>query len=286
MVKFSCADYAFPLLSRLQVLQLIGILEFELIDIGLFERNSRFLPSQLMASPSEFTQSVRESVVAAELRVADVFLQIGLDPADSSTNDPSPAVRARNREVFCRAIELCHVLGCAHLTGLPGVHHDDVVKDFDLAAAESAWRLDRCAQAGIVYAIEPHVGSICTDTASVRRLLSDVSGLTLTLDYGHFISLGEGNAAVHNLVPHASHIHARGGAPGQLQSPLADNTIDFAGMMARLRETQYRGTLALEYVWTEWQGCNRSDNLSETILLRQRLHDISSKLESEIRCLD
>jgi sugar phosphate isomerase/epimerase len=257
-----------------------------LIDIGLFERNSRFLPSELMASPIEFTQSVRESVEAAELRVADVFLQVGLDPADSSTNDPNPAVRARNREVFCRALELCHDLGCGHLTGLPGVHHDDVVKDFDLAAMEAAWRLDRCTDAGVVYAIEPHVGSICADTASVHRLLSGVRGLTVTLDYGHFISLGEENAAVHNLVSHASHLHVRGAAPGHLQSALADNTIDFSGMMSRLSQTQYRGTLALEYVWTEWQGCNRTDNVSETLLLRQRLLDIASKLENEMRCSD
>ncbi len=286
MVEFSCADYAFPLLSRLQVLRLIRLLEFELIDIGLFERNSRFLPSQLMASPIDFTQSVRESVEAVELRVADVFLQVGMDPADSSTNDPNPAVRARNRDVFCRALELCHDLGCGHLTGLPGVHHEDIVEDFDMAAAEAAWRLERCTQAGVVYAIEPHVGSLCAETASVHRLLSEVSGLTLTLDYGHFISLGEENAAVHNLVRQASHIHVRGGAPGQLQTPVADNTIDFSGMMARLFQNRYCGALAVEYVWTEWQGCNRTDNLSETILLRERLHDIARKLESEMRCPD
>jgi len=284
MVEFSCADYTFPLLSRFQVLRLIRLLDFELIDIGLFERNSRFLPSQLVASPTAFAQSVREDLEAAELRVADVFLQPGPHPRESSTNDPNPAVRARNRDMFCRALDLCHVLGCAHMTGLPGVPHDDPAQDFDLAAAETTWRLNRCTQAGIVYSVEPHVGSICADTASVHRLLSEVRDLTLTLDYGHFISRGEVITAVHDLVPYASHIHARGAAPGRLQTLLADNTIDFSGMMSRLSQSQYRGAMTLEYVWTEWQDCNRTDNLSETILLRQHLRDIVSKTEGGIRC--
>ena len=104
MVEFSCADYVFPLLSRLQVLRLIRLLEFDLIDIGLFERNSRFLPSQLMASPIDFTQSVRESVEAVELRVADVFLQLGLDPADSSTDQVY--ARIREESFWLAAIEI------------------------------------------------------------------------------------------------------------------------------------------------------------------------------------
>ena len=60
------------------------------------------------------------------------------------------------------------------------------------------------------------------------------------------------------------------------QASLAENTIDFEGMMAGLSAMHYQGKLALEYVWVEWQGCNRSDNLSETILLRQRLRDIAA----------
>ena len=217
MPEFSCADYSFPLLSRLQTLRLLRLLEFESVDIGLFGRNARFLPSQLMTAPKEFTRSVRQELELAELRVADVFLQIGLDPADSSANDPDPGMRVSNREIFSRAVEFCHAVGCEHMTGLPGVPHERGGEwDLTTAAEEAAWRLDQCRQAGVVYAIEPHVGSICADTASVHKLLSLVKDLTLTLDYGHFISLGEDSAAVHTLLPHASHLHARCGARGQL----------------------------------------------------------------------
>jgi sugar phosphate isomerase/epimerase len=280
MPEFSCAEYSFPLLYRLQTLRLLQILEFEWVDIGLFERNPSFLPSELMEAPSKFIHAIREDLESSQIRAADVFLQIGRDPAESSANDPDPAVRARNREVFLRALEFCVALECAHLTGLPGVPHGESQRDFALAAEEATWRLARCREAGVVYAVEAHIGSICADTALARQMLSAVPGLTLTLDYGHFICQGEENAAVHALLPFASHLHARGGARGRLQTSVAENAIDFAGMVAGLRAYDCNRTIALEYVWVDWEGCNRTDNISETILLRERLMAIAAALDS------
>lgn len=276
MPEFSCADYTFPLLSRQQSLQLLRLLEFDFVDIGLFERSSCYVPSALQANPADFIRGVQHDLKSAQIRPSDLFLQIGLEPAQSSANDPDPAVRKRNREVFNNALELCTAIECRHLTGLPGVEHGDTESDFSRAAEEAAWRLELCRKAGVAYSIEPHVGSICANTASTHHLLRQVEGLTLTLDYGHFICRGEESNAVHSLLPFASHIHARGGSPGHIQTSVADNTIDFEGMMAGLHSRHYAGRFALEYVWVDWQGCNLSDNLSETILLRQRLREIAA----------
>jgi hypothetical protein len=35
-----------------------------------------------------------------------------------------------------------------------------------------------------------------------------------------------------------------------------------------LQETGYSGFFSIEYVWTEWQNLNETDNVSETILMR------------------
>jgi sugar phosphate isomerase/epimerase len=271
MFEFSCADYTFPLLSRGQALSLLRLLEFEWVDIGLFERNPHFLPSEMMTATTDFVARVRQELAVAELKVADVFLQIGVDPGQSSTNDPKHSIRIHNREVFLRALDLCIALGCGHMTGLPGVDHGRGDLDLEVAAEETAWRLDQARQGAVVYSIEPHIGSICPDIAAVNRLLSKVRSLTLTLDYGHFISLGEDSSAVHALLPFASHIHARGGSRGCLQTSVVENEIDFAGMLSGLENEHYPGKIALEYVWVDWQGCNRCDNVSETVLLRQLL---------------
>jgi hypothetical protein len=32
--------------------------------------------------------------------------------------------------------------------------------------------------------------------------------------------------------------------------------------------------MCLEYVWIDWEGCNRTDNISETIILRDFLRKL------------
>jgi hypothetical protein len=165
------------------------------------------------------------------------------------------------------------------MTGLPGVVHGNDPRDFALAAEEAAWRVALAGEAGITYAVEAHIGSICPNTASTHRMLAAVQCLTLTLDYGHFICQGEKCATVHALLPFVSHLHLRGGAEGRLQTSVAENDIDFAGMMTRLSRMNHTAKLALEYVWVDWEGCNRTDNVSETLLLREQLRTIAAELD-------
>jgi len=278
MLELSCADYTFPLLGRQEALLLLRLLDFDFVDIGLFARNPNFLPSDLIASPRQFINGVRSDLEVAALRPGNVFLQIGVDPTQDSANDPDANVRSRARDTFSRALELCSALQCTHITGLPGVPHADPTWDLALAAEEAGWRLATSAGAGVTYSIEPHLGSICCDTRATHALLSQVPGLTLTLDYGHFIFQGESNDAIHTLLPHASHMHLRGAAPGRLQTPVADSTIDLQHILRN--SSNCSGKFALEYVWSDWQNCNRTDNLSETILLRRQLTQIESNLNT------
>lgn len=284
-MHISCSDYTFPLLPRPKRFALLELLGFHFVDLGLFERNTGMRPAQLAADRRGFTRQLKSELRRASLRVSDVFLQIGLEPAIAAANDPNPLVRTRNRKMFLLALELCSALECAHLTGLPGVRHSQVAEADDIALAQevAAWRVHVAAGAGVKYAIEPHLGSICPDLDSTRAFVESVPGLTLTLDYGHFVTTGVPSSEIHALLPFASHIHARGGVPGRLQATLEENTIDFDGMVRHLRERKYRGSMAVEYVWTEWGQCNRADNVSETILLRRRLEDLIKKSRRQAR---
>jgi sugar phosphate isomerase/epimerase len=278
MIPLSCADYAFPLLARSKRLALMQLLGFNHVDIGLFERSSGLRPSELVADPKLFIKQLRQELKNSSLRVSDCFLQIGLEPSISATNEPSALARSRDRKTFLLALDLCAALGCAHITGLPGVWHDGTSEadDFALAVDEAGWRLHVASAAGVTYAIEAHLGSLCSDIARTRDFVEAIPELTLTLDYGHFVAGHVLSHEIHALLPFASHIHARGGAPGRLQVPASENTIDFGGMVRGLEEQNYTGFLAIEYVWTDWQQCNRTDNVSETMLLRRLLEDIQN----------
>lgn len=277
MPNFACADFTFPVLDRAAALKLVKLLGFDHVDVGLFARSSHFSPLELESAPRKYTTQTLRDLKVASLKASDVFLQTGVGPSESAANDPIPAIRRKNRNTFGHALEFCVALGCKHLTGLPGVFHSGVARtrDMQLAVEEARWRVRECASAGIVYAIEAHVGSICPNVKSAGAFLRRVEGLTLTLDYGHFVMAGESSEKVHTLLPFASHVHVRGGALDRLQATLEENAIDFTGMINGLKRLDYRGFLTLEYVWVNWKGCNRTDNVSETVLLRRALETIA-----------
>ncbi|MEX1117799.1 MAG: sugar phosphate isomerase/epimerase family protein [Terrimicrobiaceae bacterium] len=271
--KFSCADFTFPLLPHKKVLDLLRLLEIRGVDLGIFQDRSHHSPSDIVLDPLTAAQSMREELHSRGLEAADVFLQTGAEPSIAAANDPDDGVRNQNRKTFMGMIEYCCELGAAHLTGLPGVCHSGTQpeEDWQRAVEEARWRLEVCRGAGITYAIEPHVGSLLPDPQATLRFMEAVPGLTLTLDYGHFIYQGMTNESVHCLLPHASHFHARGGAKGALQCTVKENRIDFDAILSGLEQTGYNGWICLEYVWVDWEGCNRTDNISETLLLRDLL---------------
>src|SRR5664279_3966461 len=90
MLKFSCADFTFPLLDRTAALRLVKLLGFDHVDIGLFARSSHFSPIDLQGDPKRYTAQVLQDLDDAGLRASDVFVQFGVDPAERAANDPDP----------------------------------------------------------------------------------------------------------------------------------------------------------------------------------------------------
>jgi hypothetical protein len=63
----------------------------------------------------------------------------------------------------------------------------------------------------------------------------------------------------------------RGARKDRLQASFKDNAIDYARVLEAMRRCGYKGYLGIEYVWIDWEHCNESDNLSETIRFRDFL---------------
>lgn len=270
--KLSCADFTFPLLSLDKALKLIALLEFDGVDVGIFNPRGHVQPADVLEDPAFAGQRLRTRVEDVGLVISDVFLQGGAGHGTREINHPLAAVRAAARENFKHAVEFAVSCNVHHLTGLPGVSFmiDDPRACWQRAVEEASWRAVEARKAGLTYAVEPHVGSICGSTELALRFVEDGEGLSLTLDYGHFVSTGESVTSVHRLIPYASHLHARGAARGHLQTRVATSDIDFGVLPNELKRRGYRGWVCIEYIWTEWEKCNQTDNVSETITLRNK----------------
>jgi sugar phosphate isomerase/epimerase len=272
-LKLACADFAFPLLSHDKVLDLVAMLEFDGVDIGLFEGRSHLWPSKVFASSVKSGKQLGRKLADRGLRCADVFLQMNPSFIPYAINHPKAARRRRARDWFLKTLDYAAAGGAKHVTTLPGVYFDPEkpADSWRRTCDELAWRVDQAKQHRIVFSVEAHVGSIVPDPKAALRLVRSVSGLTLTLDYTHFTRTGLPDRAAEPLIAHASHFHARGARRDRLQTSFQQNTIDYARVLRAMQQVGYKGYVGVEYVWVDWEHCNEVDNLSETIQLRDFL---------------
>jgi len=272
-LNLACADFTFPLLPHDHVLDLIGMLGVKGVDIGLFEGRSHLQPSQVLKNPGEAARELAARLRDRGLLATDIFLQTAPDFFSLALNHPDAARRRQAREMFEKTLEFAVTCGSRHVTTLPGAQFEgeDHAVSFARCSDELAWRCERASAAGIAFSVEAHVGSIAPIPELAEKLVKSTPGLTLTLDYTHFTRQGIPDCAIEGLISHASHFHARGASTGRLQAAMKENTIDYARVLAVMKQTAYSGSVTLEYVWTEWERCNDVDNLSETILLRDLL---------------
>ena len=268
--KLACADFTFPLLAHDHSLELIAMLGFEGVDIGLFEQRSHLWPSREFKQVTRSGRKLGRRLDALGLKAADVFLQMAPDFVPYAVNHPHPRRRRKARDWFVKTLDYTVACGGTHVTTTPGAPFEGEARRDSLARAvdELAWRVAQAEACGVTFSVEAHIGSIVPTPVSAAKLIEAVPGLTLTLDYTHFTRQGMADARVEPLIQYASHFHVRGARKGRLQVNLAQDVIDYRRVYRAMCRTGYRGWIGIEYVRTEWERCNESDNLSETILYR------------------
>src|SRR5947209_1868975 len=132
-LKLACADFTFPLLPHDCVLDLIAMLEFDGVDIGLFEGRSHLWPSREFKSSTKSGNRLRRKLADRGLRCADVFLQMNPSFIPYAINHPGAARRRRARDWFLKTLDYAAVAGAKHVTTLPGVH-------FDVETFSASWQ--------------------------------------------------------------------------------------------------------------------------------------------------
>jgi len=269
-MRLACADFTFPLLSHDRALALICLLDVEGLDLGLFGNRSHVRPEMVRGDLPMWAGILKERIDRAGLALADFFFQPWTDFTVMAVNHPDPTQQDEARAIFRDMLELARRLEAPGMTMLPGARFGE--ESWDAAIRRSAeglkGRVEAAARHGLSLSIEGHIGS-CVDTPEkLARLLDLTPGLKLTLDYTHFITVGLADADVEPLLRHARHFHCRGAARGRLQTSFDENAIDYRRILQRMRELDYPGYFGIEYTWSDWQDCNRTDNVSETIRFR------------------
>jgi sugar phosphate isomerase/epimerase len=273
-VRLACADDTFRLLRpHRAALDLVAALGVEGVDLFLAGNRSIVRPEDVRGDVAGAAARIAADLRETGLVASDVFVIPWSDLETMAPNHPDPAERERSRALFRDMLELAARLGAPGLTILPGIHwpsesHEDSLRR---AAEELSWRAAQAQGEGLRFSVEPHVGSIAETPELAVRLVEAAPGLEVTLDYSHFVRQGLPEEEADVLAPQTRHVHVRGATRERIQAPIRESSIDFERMVGVLEAAGYDGYVALEYVWLDWEHCNECDNLSETILLRDRL---------------
>lgn len=94
--------------------------------------------------------------------------------------------------------------------------------------------------------LEPWAGAVVNSAETARAMMREVPGLRLLVDTGHVADWG-GDPL--ELLEHAGHVQLRQGRSGASQVHADDPTgvVDFAAVIGRLEQLDYRGVLSVEY---------------------------------------
>jgi sugar phosphate isomerase/epimerase len=268
-------SWSFPHLDLPAACRHAATLGYDALDLGSGDLGG---PARLdvpaVLADDTFPERARRAASDTGIVYTDYF--VGLPHA---VNDPDPGHAAENAETFRALVPPLLAAGVPGVTFSPGFYADRSWEDAFATAAASLHEMVAIAGPNLRVSIEPHVESVTDTPERTRDLLAIVPGLTLTLDYSHFVAAGYDEAAIEPLTRHAGHVHIRQARPGELATEVARGAIDVKQLIERLLAEGYGGAIAIEYVSHPWHGQDRIDAVTENAAMLAQVRSILDDLD-------
>lgn len=263
MIEFSCHTWAFNDLTLTEALGTIARLGFRYADIG---SGAHFNPVKAAADPRRVIADIIADLRVYNLKLADVYLLLPrITAADES---------ARRYEIdqFKGLVPALRAIGTAGVTLSPGMTVPEDAEAYQ-RAVDALTEMSDAAGDDLSISIEPHLDSIASTPEAALKLVDDVPGLSLTLDWAQFVQQGYNEDDLVPMLPHTRHIQLRQAAKGKLQTPFDSGTIDFPAVIRALQAENYRGVVCIEYLRStqDIHGMMPVNVLRETVKLRDIL---------------
>ncbi|NMO52333.1 sugar phosphate isomerase/epimerase [Actinoplanes sp. TBRC 11911] len=202
--------------------------------------------------------AARTAAVAADLDrlglavVIETGARYLLDPWHKHSPTLMHDDRTARLEYLRRAVQIGADLGAEAVSFWAGIRPPDTPDAWDRLVDGCARMVSVAAAAGVTLGFEPEPGMLVPDIAAWHRLYADLGrppGFGLTLDIGHCRCLEPQPvpAVVRDAGPHLVNVQIddmRRGVHEHLE--FGTGEIDFPPVLAALRDTGYRGLVAVE----------------------------------------
>jgi sugar phosphate isomerase/epimerase len=273
-MRLTVTSWSFPRCALEEAAGIARMLGFEAIDVDAFTGRHLNRTAILKGDTSE----VQRTRGLGPL-ISNLYYTFGAGFAERALNSPDSRIRRRNREDFRRVVDFCVAVECPSIMLLPGIVHPGQSHADAIDRCIQACRelLPICLPAGVDIALEPHVMGILESPSDTLRVVEALPELGLALDYAHFVTLGYTQAAIDPLCPFAVHMHLRQAKPGALQTRLEHGTLNFPVLLGTLRQANYDGYLAVEYVHQDYLQTDNVDVISETVKMRDLMSPLLAR---------
>jgi sugar phosphate isomerase/epimerase len=271
-MRIACHAWAYNNLPLEDAVGTIARLGFRYVDLG---SGPQLDVGRAAAYPEAEAANIVRLLERFELNVTDLYLMLPY------TNSPDPSQREAQLNLFERLIPFAVALGTPGITISAGIVHKD---GLDHSLARSVPALLRMLQAAedtdLRISFEPHMDSVAEQPDHALLLLEAVPGLSVTLDYAHFVCQGIVRREIEPLMEHVAHVHVRQARRGVLQTAHDEGTINIQELLQDLYHVGYRGALTVEYMTTfGWHGMKEVSISNETVRTRDALRAARARLE-------
>jgi sugar phosphate isomerase/epimerase len=261
-MDFACHTWAFNDLTLPEALGTVARLGFRYVDIG---SGPHLNAAKAAADPQRIAAEIRQDLEAFNLKVSDLYLMF---PRISS---PDEDKRRKDIDLYKALLPFAKALGTAGVTLSPGVTQpEEDTQAYERTAA--ALREMLSAAGDLPVSIEPHLDSMAQKPEIALKLVKDVPGLKLTVDWAHLVCQNISHDEIVSLLPHARHVQIRQAARAHLQTPFDRGRIDVRKVVTALVGAKYSGIVCIEYMrMPGWHGMIDVNVIREAAQMRDAL---------------
>ena len=270
-MEFACHTWGFHDRSLVEALGTIARMGFRYVDLG---TGPHLEIARIAQDPRGAAAEIKRDLTLFNLQLSDVYVML---PRISLADD---AKRQRDIDLFKRMLSFLVALGTPGVTLSPGLVHP--IDDED-ALARTVTALQEMLSAAraatpatrLQVSIEPHVDSMAQTPDEALKILHQVEGLQITLDWAQLVCQDVFHDKIITLLPKTRHVQIRQAARAQLQTPFDRGRINIGKTVKALQDAGYEGVVSVEYMQTksDRHGLIAVDTLTEAVQMRDALRD-------------
>jgi sugar phosphate isomerase/epimerase len=228
-VYIACSTLCFGRYSLEQALRTIAELEFQKVDVAIYERGCQLKPTEVANDVSHAAQRLRHGT--------------SLTPAAFSVE-----IEADGDEDYQRQLRaICRL---ARLTTVPLVSVPAAPSSSDLVAEARrlATLVAIAASEGILLTIETRMGTVAEEPAAAVELCQRVPGLGLALDPSHYLAGPNQGRSYDQVYPFVRHVRLRdtGRGPDQFQVRIGQGEIEYGRIISQLCRYHFNRLLTVD----------------------------------------